>query len=116
MHVRARCANSSCAAYGIDKTIVVGQLGMFRNQRNELTCAHCRQVMKIMKATLEENRLQRLTQTHRERTRDRWSRYAGVRARRRNPDPKGKDLLNKWSGREDSNLRPPGPEPRSGTY
>lgn len=56
MHVRARCVNSHCVAYSVEKTILVGQLGILNNAANELFCRHCRQTMRITKANVDDEK------------------------------------------------------------
>lgn len=56
MHVRARCANSHCVVYSVEKTILIGQLGVLRKADNELCCGHCRQTMRITKANVDDEK------------------------------------------------------------
>jgi aspartate carbamoyltransferase regulatory subunit len=55
MHIRAKCGNPNCVAYGVEKTIVVRQLGNLKTIENELTCRHCSQLMKIIKASADDD-------------------------------------------------------------
>lgn len=36
MQIRAKCVNAACVAYGVEKTILVGQLGGIRTAENDL--------------------------------------------------------------------------------
>lgn len=56
MHVRARCVNSHCVAYSVEKTILVGQLGILKTADNELFCRRCRQTMRITKANVDDEK------------------------------------------------------------
>jgi hypothetical protein len=56
MHIRAKCCTSNCVAYGIENTIVVDQLENLKTIENELTCQLCNQPMKIIKASVDDDK------------------------------------------------------------
>jgi hypothetical protein len=56
MHVRARGVNTHCVVYSVEKTILIGKLGIPRNADNELYCRHCRQTMRITKANVDDEK------------------------------------------------------------
>jgi hypothetical protein len=56
MHVRASRANSHSVVYSVEKTILIGQLGVLRKADNELCCGQCRQTMRITKANVDDEK------------------------------------------------------------
>jgi hypothetical protein len=56
MHIRAKCGTPNCVAYGVEKTIVVDRLGGLKMIENELTCLVCNQPMKIIQASMDDDK------------------------------------------------------------
>ena len=55
MHIRAKCDTANCVAYGVEKTVVVGQLGNSKTIESELICLLCNQPMKIISASADDD-------------------------------------------------------------
>jgi len=45
MNIRAKCSNAQCAGFGVEKSVVVGQLLGYGAANDRVTCPSCGQLM-----------------------------------------------------------------------
>jgi len=50
MNLRAKCINKSCPAFGIEKSVMVGQLAGYGAPNERVICPSCGQLMRTTKS------------------------------------------------------------------
>ena len=50
MNLRAKCVNSACPAFGIEKSVMIGQLAGYGAPNDRVICRSCSQLMQTTKS------------------------------------------------------------------